>query len=431
MNKRTLILMAFPALMLLASCSKKEDPAPTTGTVAGTITDLATKSVLSGTKLIVFDANTNSPVGSATTTGTDGHYSISLQPGSYYLKVFKQGYDDIPFRGISAVPFTILMGQSLTNDYALSKSTLANAGYITGKITASGGPFAGVLVVATNGSTGYSSVSDQDGNYTIYNVPANSYSVQGWMGGYNSNTSSATVTASTETSSVNLSMTSGASGSVSGTITFLATGNIEVDVALTHPATHETIPGLTTLTSSGTYSLKNVPSGTFLARASYRNDEKVVDPDWILKNGEPTVTVSTTNAQRDFSVTGALLLSSPTNAASTTHPLTIDSASPTFSWNAYASADDYVIEVTNSNGKVIWGGFSGSGLTLTKNISIPKAQTSITYNSDGNATESLQPGRVYRWKIYASKNDNTTIPAWKLISSSEDQRGIILLPANQ
>ena len=80
------------------------------------------------------------------------------------------------------------------------------------------------------------------------------------------------------------------------------------------------------------------------------------------------------------------------------------------------------IEVSDSKGVVIWGGFS-TDWTI-KNITIPSSQTSIVYNSDGLATVSLEAGKVYRWRIYASK-DAGGGATWNLISSSEDQMGLI------
>ena len=58
-----------------------------------------------------------------------------------------------------------------------------------------------------------------------------------------------------------------------------------------------------------------------LARASYANDGIVMDPDWIVKNGEPFVTVSGSGTTRDFSVTGAISLDAPTNASNSTVPV--------------------------------------------------------------------------------------------------------------
>ncbi|MCH7534454.1 MAG: carboxypeptidase regulatory-like domain-containing protein, partial [Bacteroidetes bacterium] len=223
-----------------------------------------------------------------------------------------------------------------------------------------------------------------------------------------------------ETPDIDLTLADGASGSVSGTVTFLATQNIEVDVSLTHPLTKESIPGLNTTTSSGKYSIANVPDGKFLARASFVNDAKVMDPDWIVKNGEPFVIVSSNAVTRDFSVTGAIAVVSPTNVFTSTTPVET-TTTPTFEWDKYSSTSDYVIEVRNANGILIWGGFSPDW--SKKNIVIPSSQNTVLYDFDASATEPLVVGKTYRWRVYASK-DAGGGASWDLISASEEQMGL-------
>lgn len=122
--------------------------------------------------------------------------------------------------------------------------------------------------------------------------------------------------------------------------------------------------------------------------------------------------------------TSAVILKTPTNEMSTTVPVAT-SATPTFQWTAYASTSDYVIEVTDaSTGSVVWGGFTNNGGAIAKKIIIPSNTTSIIYNADGNATSDLISGKVYRWRIFASKN-NVQSGSWNLIAASEDQEGLI------
>ena len=417
----TLILAIF-----FISCSKDEEESSTPtvpkGKVSGVISNSSSAEAISNATVTLFSADNNQAV-AVTTSDANGSYSMTTVVGNYFLKVNAQGFDPVPPRGFSAVSFTISASATITKDVALNTSDQTDLGSIEGKVSSGSTGILGALVVASNGSQAYSAISDASGSYKIFNVPAGSYTVKAWLVGYNSNEVSTSAVANDATTDVNVSLTSGASASVSGSITFLATQNAEVDVSLTHPETGETVPGLFTMTSGGSYTIKYVPTGTYLARASFANDNIVTDPDWIVKNGEPFVTVSTGAVTRDFSVTGAVSLTSPTNEASTTEPLEISSTTPTFSWKSYSSTSDYVIEVTNSNGVVIWGGFTGNW--TSKNIVIPSSQTSIEYNSDGNASELLQPGGIYRWRIYASK-DAGGGSSWNLISSSEEQRGLIM-----
>ena len=420
-------LIAVLITPLIFSCNNDEDnetPPPPTGTVSGVVTDDASSDTLVDVRVSLYNSNNNQTVGSVYVTGADGFYSFTVAGGSYYIKLTKQGFQDIPVQGTSALPFTINNGNTLTNNFEMSAHTATDLGWITGKITSSDASISGCLVVASGTSEGYSTISNSDGTYVIYNVPAAAYMVKAWKQGVNSPDVNASVTTGAETSNVDLAVTTASGSSVTGTITFLATSNIEVDVALTHPVTAEVIPGLNTNTSSSSYTLNNVPDGLFLARATFVNDGVVMDPDWIVKNGEPYVTVAGGSITRDFSVTGAVELNAPTNDATSTVPVPT-SSTPTFEWKKYSSTSDYVIEVSDANGNVIWGGFSNNW--TVKNITIPSSQNSIMFDSDGNATEALQIGKVYRWRIYASKDNTQSPTGWELISVSEDQRGLIII----
>jgi hypothetical protein len=419
-------ITVFFIVLLIHSCKKSSDaaaPPPTKGTLSGTVSS-SNSQPINGAQIIIFSANTNAPIATITTSA-NGSYTAQLDSGSYYMKIYAQGYESIPLPGQVALPVSVIVNNTTTTNYQMNTLLLTNIGLISGKVVSSTGTaLPGVLIVAHSGSTGYSSVSDNNGNYTIYNMPVNNYSVQGFMAKYNSDSIAVNVINNANTTGSNLTLAAGASGSVTGMITFLSTANKDVDVSIVNPYTKETIPGLTTMTTGGSYTISNVPNGYYLARASYRNDTIVMDPDWILKNGQPYLTVSNTAATRNFSVTNSVNLSSPTNVPSTTFPMKISTTTPTLSWSAYPSTNDYAVEVDDENGNVIWGGFSGSGATVSRNVTVPSSQTSIIFNSDNKATQSLQPGHYYRWRVYACKNV-TGVPSWKLISVSEDQMGLI------
>jgi hypothetical protein len=424
--KRLPVLFAIlVTLYLFQACKKNGSPSQNNnkGVLSGSITGPGSQSV-SGASIIVFNANTNLPVVTST-TGANGSYSIQLDPGSYYIKVYAQGYESVPMPGLTPVPFTITISVTTTINYQMNALAVGGAGLISGKVvTSAGGPIPGVLVVAHSGANGYSSVSDNNGNYVIYNVPTNNYSVQGFIAAYTSDSLAVAVASVNTPVTANLTLTSGAAGSVTGSVTFLATANKEVDVSIVNPYTKESIPGLSTMTVGGSYSMSNVPSGNYIARASFKNDTIVMDPDWILKNGQPAVTVAGAPVTRNFSVTGSVILDSPTNAPSSTTPQLNAGSTPTLTWTAYPSASDYAIEVSDEEGNVIWGGFSGSGSAITRNVTVPASQTTVQYNFDGKG-EPLQTGHYYRWRIYACKNVTGT-PSWKLISVSEDQMGLIM-----
>lgn len=416
-------------IFMILSCSKKDDDPQVTGFISGSVIDAENDAALGEALIIVFNADTNEPVGEIIKSGDDGTFSIELDPGNYYIRVSRQGYIDSPPKGISAVPFTVVIGATEEQTIELYPSALTNLGMISGKVSEGENPVPGVLIVAvqTSGHEGYSSITDQNGEYVIYNIPANTYKVKGWITDYNSDEIDATITSGSETSNVDILLTSGTSNTFTGLIRNLAAENKDVDISLIHSITHETIPGLTTQSVNLSYTISGIPDGIYLARATFENDERVMDPDRIAKFGEPIVDISGgSTIDLQFDVTGAVTINSPTNVPDTNIPFEITETNPTFEWTPYSSTSDYIIEVMESNGNVIWGGFDNSGSLPHKNIIIPSGQSSIEFNADGNATiTALELGKVYRWRIFASKDDRNSDTGWTLISASEDQLGLI------
>jgi hypothetical protein len=438
--KQNTLAMFYASMLVISAtifsgCSK-DDPEPTTGKISGKVTALSSGSAISDATVIVFDANTTSPI-STTKTNSSGDYTFDVSAGNYFLKFYKQGFESVPPREMEPVPFAVTVGQTTTQSAQMSATSVANAGYISGKVSTGSAAKPGVLIVAEANGSAYSAISDKDGNYTIFNVAAGSYAVTGLIAEFTSAVAYATVTANTETPGINVALTQGASAEVEGTFkvisqTTIATPPTTMDIALVHPITRETIPGLSqnvSYSSSLSYSFSGVPDGTYVVRATFANDYIVIDPDYITKFGDYTVTVSGGVANPtsvDIVSTSAVILTGPTNDMSTTVPVTA-TTTPTFEWSAYPSTSDYVIEVTDaSTGNVIWGGFKNTDGTLTKNIVIPSNTTSIEFDSDGTATDALEVGKIYRWRVYASKNNNQN-DTWNLISASEDQQGLIII----
>lgn len=428
MNK-TLRSISLLALIFFAISCGEDGPRIATGKLAGRVTDAVSGAALESVRIIVFDANDNSPTGSTLITNANGQFVFELVAGNYFLKFYKQGYEQVPAAGMEAVPFTIEVGKTNDQSVEMFPSTTANSGYITGTVKTTVG-LGGALVVAEDNTKtrAYSTVSGSDGRFAIYNIPAGSYSVKAYIAKHNSSSSTVPVVTNAGTDNVNISLTESTGGKLSGTVRNLAAGNKDVDVSLAHPLTKETIPGLTTASVNQAYTISDIPDGTYIARATYKNDERVMDPDRIAKFGEPLVSFSgNNNLELTFDVTGSVSIVSPTNEASTNNPVEVTSTTPTFTWTAYSSTSDYVIEVTDaSTGSVIWGGFDKSEALPSKRLVIPSSQTSIQFNADGSASiPALVRGKSYRWRIFASKNDQNSTTGWTLISASEDQLGLI------
>jgi hypothetical protein len=214
-----------------------------------------------------------------------------------------------------------------------------------------------------------------------------------------------------------------AGGTISGMVSFLAAPNSVVDVTLIHPGTGEVIPGLSTYigASTRTYALNGVPEGTFIAIASLKTDGYVLDPDSVAKFGEPKVTVlggvaypfvngvqSPNPGNLNFDVTGAVTLTQPVNS-----PVMISGA-VTFQWNAYPSAKNYILEVIDENGNLVWGGNAPG----TNNYTVDAATTQVAYPAGEPALNG-----TYRVRVYASVT-SPDAPFYTLISATENLEGV-------
>lgn len=398
--------------------------------------------------ITILNAADDMPIGDATVTvvnadtkanvawllsDADGRVATNLPQGSYYVRINAQGYLPSPPAGQEAVAFQVLANLITSKTYRLTADANAvNSGQLRGTITTTAGNgLGGVLVVAKDSAQGItlSAVSAGDGSYRLYNVPPGDYAVEGLIAGYRQVTApgSVNVPPSTTVSGIDRVLEMAANANLSGKLSFLSIVNGIVDITLLQPDTLDPIPGLNTYNnpSGNTYTLQGVPPGDYLAWASYRNDGYVMDPDSIRKFGLPTVsfTLGGGDQVQDFNVTGAITLTSPTNPPGLLIPQTVSSATPLFQWQAYPSAKEYVIEVRDSQGQVIWGGYDSSGNILHSPIPANSNPSySVNFNFDGSATAPLVAGETYRWKVYADNDATPNIQG--LISASEQQMGL-------
>ncbi|PEN05026.1 SusC/RagA family TonB-linked outer membrane protein [Longimonas halophila] len=83
-----------------------------TGTITGTVTDSETGEALPGANVVV----PNSPIG--TSTGVDGTYSLSIEPGTYTLRASFVGYSASTEEDV-----TVTEGETVELDFALATGT--------------------------------------------------------------------------------------------------------------------------------------------------------------------------------------------------------------------------------------------------------------------------------------------------------------------
>ncbi|HMC32541.1 MAG TPA: carboxypeptidase regulatory-like domain-containing protein [Candidatus Angelobacter sp.] len=179
--------------------------------------------------------------------------NANLAPPGYYLLFILNG---------SGVPSVGSMVQ-------ISSAPVTN-GTVTGKVTnTSGAPVQGASV----SSGGNGAITGSDGAYSL-DVPAGSATITAALGGYQSASTTVTVTAGASTTAPTLQLQPNNPGNVTGKV---ADSN---NAALSGATV--TAAGLTTLTAAdGTYALNNLPAGSTTITASLTG----------FQNGSANVTV--------------------------------------------------------------------------------------------------------------------------------------------
>lgn len=421
LNKRLMSAMLIVVTLFLTACSgggDGGDNTPKTIVISGTVISADINESIEDAQVTIVNVETQQNELNPVYTDVNGKYSLEVPiNGIYEVRVAAQGYLPSPTDGVAGIPITetqsfdvILEPISDSIPYGLLSIDLVNYNNSVGALA---------ILTNTTTSESYSAVSSIAGDIMMYNLPVGDYDLTIRTIGHATYTAAnITISDNLETAINDIDLTPIDGHTVSGTVTFLAVENAEVDVSLTDKVTGDVIPGTNVYTANTDFSIDSIAPGEYFIRATYKIDGFVVDPDSIVKHGEPAVTVVDADVSLlNIDVTGAVTLTSPI-AQSNGIPSEVNTLTPTFSWTAYPSTSDYVVEVLDVNGNVIWGGFADD---LTKKVTTE--ETSIEYSNDGLG-QALEYGEIYRWKVYASKDDTKEDTGWKLISSSEDAQGV-------
>ena len=412
---------------LFYQCSDKNPVEPEGPAVIQIVVKSAADSaVISGANVVLYNANSGESI-SRIYSDNDGVAGFeSSMGGNFYVRISAQNFREVPGGSISPVPFSASTNQTITLTYYMDVLS-GTFGKIDGKVSPN---LPGFLVVATltGMNSEYHTYSGPDGYFVLFNVPYGTYDVDAIKSGYQSaNQPQVTLSSGSTSSTVQINVNQITGSTLTGMVTFLASQNGIVDISLLDKMSNSVVNGLTTMIDSNrTYVINNIPPGEYIAWASYENDNYVMDPDWIFKNpGALFVSFTTDSSKvRDFSITDAITIVSPTNPANSITPALADSVVPTFHWNAYPQTKEYIIEVRDINGNLLWGGFTPGG--QIRHSQIPKEWNSVEYNFDGSAVLPLSHGEIYQWRIYS--DDDATPNVQTLLSSSEDLVGLFVTP---
>jgi large repetitive protein len=270
MPKRDAILLGLLmlALPLLGACAGGNDSLPTIGTVQGTVLDDGTSLGIAGATVAV--------AGISATTSATGTFTVTRVPtGNQSYSITATGYQTVADQQIN-----VRENQTTRIDARLSP-TPADIGEVHGTVTdaLTTAPIAGVAVTIGTQSTVTSSL----GVYILTGVAAGDRTVTFRKATYVDRDETVTVVAGGK-HELSVTLTPQTTGTIAGTVT----DSVTTDPIAGVTVSIETL-GSTTTGADGTYSLTDVPAGTWTVsytRTSYRAAQKSV-----------TVTISQTTVQ--------------------------------------------------------------------------------------------------------------------------------------
>jgi hypothetical protein len=279
----------------------------------------------------------------------------------------------------------------------------------------------GIVVVAEGGGKGYATVAARNGEYAILNVPPGAYNVTAYATDFNYLGGTADV--ANNTAKLDIHLSDDATSAISGQVSIVnGDGASQTSIVLFIESTYDpitgrgvTVPGLRAPRTgvpniSGAFTMEGVPAGNYVIVAAFENDGLVRDPDLCIAGTDDVhiaVAAATPLTIPDsFKITGALPVIDPgaTGAQGVT-------GAPTFSWGDDSSEDQYLVEMFDSYGRLVWmktmSGVSGGTPTMAY---------------DGPA---LVPSMFYQFRVTSAK---TSTGGLCNISRTEDLKGVFFVP---
>lgn len=397
--------------------------------VEGRVLDSADAKAIGGARVVARDINGAMASQNVALSGADGVYKLKFPAtrkadgtptvGQFTLRADALNYATFPSglrialpvdtANVAKQPDGSYLVKNASTDVALDKLAATGLGTISGTVKPAGS--AGTLVVAG----GASGIAGRDGTYTVFNVPAGSQEVRGYLQGLQLAPATANVTAGAETKGVDLNGDPGALATVSGDVAFVNATSQNTTIVLVVKSTFNTnlargeVPkGLRVQVEGGKYTFTGVPMGQYVVLAAFENDGLVRDPDQTI-GGTMLQEITVANAAvtvTGFKITGALDVVSP--GASGPEAVT---GTPSFSWKDDSSEDGYEVIVFDTFGKEIWRKADVARVTGSANV---------TQAYEGPA---LTKGQYYQFRAL-SWRDKTGGKTY--ISSTEDLKGVFI-----
>lgn len=405
--------------------------------IQGTVVDATDDLPIAGALVQAVDVN-GAAIGTSGETDEEGAFTLIVPAvrnidgvpieGSYTLRAQAATYQAFPSAIRPALPLdattailddgTWVVENALTTVKLLPLPGDASIlGSISGNIDAE--RHAGVLIVAEAAGGSVVGFSDADGLYTIFNVPAGSYTVRGYMVGVQLEPATTSVTAGEAVVEVDLTEADRPLSTVSGNVQIVnAPGGLDTSVVLAVESTFvedaargEVPPGLRIGQVLGAFTITDVPDGRYVVLAAFENDGLVRDPDQTI-GGTRIVRIevpdpaagNVVELPEGFKITGALAVISP----GADGPEEILTPTPVFIWEDDSSEEWYVIRVFDAFGNEIWS------------EQLPSVSGSETV-SHTYAGPALEQGMFYQFRATSFREKTGQETA---ISTTEDLMGV-------
>lgn len=406
--------------------------------IRGMVFDIATQMPIQGALIQAADIN-GAAVGTSGETDEAGNYTLTVPAtrdpngvpvdGVYTLRVQAQAYQEFPTAIRPALPLDAETATQEDGTWVIENSLTIVAliplpgdtsqlGWIKGAINADLN--SGVLVIAEGQDEALTGFSDSEGHYTIFNVPAGSYTIQGYFAGLQLKAVQTSLTAGQQKTEVDLSQADRPLSTVSGDVQIVnAPGGSQTSVILAVESTFvdaagrgKVPPGLRVGEITGAFTIPDVPDGRYVVLAAFENDMLVRDPDLSI-SGTTVVRITVPDPTQGnaitfsegFKVTEALNVVRP----GADQPQQVATPTPTLTWEDDSSEDGYIIRVFDSFGEQAWedemGPVSGSA--------------TVTHRYAGPA---LEVGMYYQFRVTSFRD--TKNAGRVAISTTEDLKGV-------
>lgn len=346
--RRYASLLALLALLPACGSSTPAEPVPY-ARLELRLFEAGTEKAILGARVVVLDPDTGDALAPAVTSDGGGVARLRLEVDAVRARVFAAGYLPRPLPGAPMDPIVLQKGKTTRLDLSMfARDEPAAVGIVEGTVSGPQGRTRGALVVAG----GHAGITDSEGQFEIFDVPAGTQEIRALRQGFGPSTATVNVTPGTRSPPVAIDVVPRNTGGIAGTVGFGGTLRGDVEVIVAEASTGESVPGLT-LRTGGTFLLERVPPGDYVVTAGRGEDGMVPDPE------QPAAMVHVeagSSGDAQLTVVDAVTLVQPTNPAGTLQPAAIPSLG-IIQWDAYPDADGYVIELQDEGGAKLWGGF--------------------------------------------------------------------------